>query len=213
MIVNPDVKGAITVFNADVNPNNIDTFFKSVLNANGFIMISGDPAVVSLPSKLPSQMNLSSGGDHNLPDDPFPSEQEYHPEPVALTVRNFKLTKVRSSDVQQLVKIYLDSNGGGNVVDYPSNNSLIVSAPDTLQSSLADFIHSVDVARDQVLIQSLMFETSLSEGVDLSFAAGSASGSGGLQYVGTWQCIIFYRRFIRYFQRQYSGHVCSGSTK
>lgn len=34
----------------------------------------------------------------------------------------------------------------------------------------------MDVARDQVLIQSLMFETSLSDGVDLSFAAGSASG-------------------------------------
>ncbi|WP_240297095.1 secretin N-terminal domain-containing protein [Escherichia coli] len=95
---------------------------------------------------------------------------------MALTVRNFKLTKVRSSDVQQLIKIYLDSNGGGNVVDYPGNNSLIVSAPDELLPVLSDFINSVDVARDQVLIQSLMFETSLSDGVDLSFAAGSASG-------------------------------------
>ncbi|MBS0895405.1 general secretion pathway protein GspD [Tatumella sp. JGM130] len=187
VVVNPDVKGAITVFNADVNPNNIDNFFKSVLNANGFIMISGDPAVVSLPSKLPSQINSSSDNDDNFSDDPLSSEQEYHPEPVALTIRNFKLTKVRSSDVQQLVKIYLDSNGGGNVVDYPSNNSLIVSAPDTLLPTLADFIHSVDVARDQVLIQSLMFETSLSEGVDLSFAAGSASGhpvAGGFNTSG-----------------------------
>ncbi|MGD7929384.1 secretin N-terminal domain-containing protein, partial [Escherichia coli] len=56
VIVNPDVKGAVTVFNADVNPTNIDNFFKSVLNANGFVMLSGNPAVVSLPSKLPSQM-------------------------------------------------------------------------------------------------------------------------------------------------------------
>ncbi|WP_240297104.1 hypothetical protein [Escherichia coli] len=54
--------------------------------------------------------------------------------------------------------------------DYPGNNSLIVSAPDELLPVLSDFINSVDVARDQVLIQSLMFETSLSDGVDLSFA-------------------------------------------
>ncbi|ECZ1958436.1 general secretion pathway protein GspD [Salmonella enterica] len=172
VIVNPDVKGNVTVFNADVNPTNIDDFFKSVLNANGFVMLSGNPAVVSLPSKLPSQMVSDSDDSY----DSFPSELSYQPAPVALTVRNFKLTKVRSSDVQQLVKIYLDSNGGGNVVDYPGNNSLIVSVSDELLPVLSDFISSVDVARDQVLIQSLMFETSLSDGVDLSFAAGSASG-------------------------------------
>ncbi|HGG7405524.1 TPA: secretin N-terminal domain-containing protein [Escherichia coli] len=162
--------------NADVNPTNIDDFFKSVLNANGFVMLSGNPAVVSLPSKLPSQMVSDSDDSDNQSYDTFPSEPSYQPVPVALTVRNFKLTKVRSSDVQQLIKIYLDSNGGGNVVDYPGNNSLIVSAPDELLPVLSDFINSVDVARDQVLIQSLMFETSLSDGVDLSFAAGSASG-------------------------------------
>lgn len=176
VIVNPDIKGNVTVFNADVNPTNIDDFFKSVLNANGFVMLSGNPAVVSLPSKLPSQMVSDSDDSDNQSYDTFPSEPSYQPVPVALTVRNFKLTKVRSSDVQQLIKIYLDSNGGGNVVDYPGNNSLIVSAPDELLPVLSDFINSVDVARDQVLIQSLMFETSLSDGVDLSFAAGSASG-------------------------------------
>lgn len=176
VIVNPDVKGAVTVFNADVNPTNIDNFFKSVLNANGFVMLSGNPAVVSLPSKLPSQMASDLDDADIRPYDSFPSEPSYQSAPVVFTVRNFKLTKVRSSDVQQLVKIYLDSNGGGNVVDYPGNNSLIVSAPDELLPVLSDFINSVDVARDQVLIQSLMFETSLSDGVDLSFAAGSASG-------------------------------------
>ncbi|MDI5829502.1 hypothetical protein MJN51_33585, partial [Salmonella enterica subsp. enterica serovar Kentucky] len=31
VIVNPDIKGNVTVFNADVNPTNIDDFFKSVL--------------------------------------------------------------------------------------------------------------------------------------------------------------------------------------
>ncbi|EHF7507530.1 general secretion pathway protein GspD [Salmonella enterica] len=183
VIVNPDVKGNVTVFNADVNPTNIDDFFKSVLNANGFVMLSGNPAVVSLPSKLPSQMASDSGDSDNQSYDSFQPEPSYQPAPVALIVRNFKLTKVRSSDVQQLVKIYLDSNGGGNVVDYPGNNSLIVSAPDELLPVLTDFINSVDVARDQVLIQSLMFETSLSDGVDLSFAAGSASGhkvAGGI---------------------------------
>lgn len=61
VIVNPDIKGNVTVFNADVNPTNIDDFFKSVLNANGFVMLSGNPAVVSLPSKLPSQMVFKDG--------------------------------------------------------------------------------------------------------------------------------------------------------
>lgn len=197
VIVNPDVKGNVTVFNADVNPTNIDDFFKSVLNANGFVMLSGNPAVVSLPSKLPSQMVSDSDDSDNQSYDSFPSEPSYQPAPVALTVRNFKLTKVRSSDVQQLVKIYLDSNGGGNVVDYPGNNSLIVSASDELLPVLSDFINSVDVARDQVLIQSLMFETSLSDGVDLSFAAGSASGhkvAGGFNTL-RW-VVLFLRRAV-----------------
>jgi len=35
--------------------------------------------------------------------DSFPSEPSYQPAPVVFTVRNFKLTKERSSDVQQLV--------------------------------------------------------------------------------------------------------------
>ncbi|WP_250188726.1 secretin N-terminal domain-containing protein [Escherichia coli] len=68
------------------------------------------------------------------------------------------------------------SNGGGNVVDYPGNNSLVVSGSAQVMPALSDFITSIDVAREQVLIQSLMFETSVSNGVDLSFAAGSASG-------------------------------------
>lgn len=176
VIVNPDVKGAITVFNADVNPTNIDSFFKSVLNANGFVMLSGNPSVISLPSKLPSQMLSDADENYSQSDDAFQPENVPQSDPVHFSVKSFKLTKVRSSDVQQLVKIYLDSNGGGNVVDYPGNNSLIVSAPDEVLPVLTDFINSVDVARDQVLIQSLMFETGLSDGVDLSFAAGSASG-------------------------------------
>ncbi|WBT56086.1 hypothetical protein [Kosakonia oryzendophytica] len=75
-----------------------------------------------------------------------------------------------------LVKIFIDSNGGGNVVDYSGNNSLVVSASASIMGAMTDFVHSIDVARDQVLIQSLMFETTLTNGIDLSFAAGSASG-------------------------------------
>ncbi|WP_250193391.1 hypothetical protein [Escherichia coli] len=37
-------------------------------------------------------------------------------------------------------------------MDYPGNNSLIVSAPDELLPVLSDFINSVDVARDQVIL-------------------------------------------------------------
>ncbi|WP_349771489.1 hypothetical protein [Escherichia coli] len=74
VIVNPDIKGNVTVFNADVNPTNIDDFFKSVLNANGFVMLSGNPAVVSLPSKLPSQMVSDSDDSDNQSYDTFPSE-------------------------------------------------------------------------------------------------------------------------------------------
>ena len=71
VIVDPDVKGSITVFNADVNPTNIDDFFKSVLNANGFVMLSGNPAVVSLPSKLPSQMASDPDDSDNQSYDSF----------------------------------------------------------------------------------------------------------------------------------------------
>jgi len=132
VIVNPDVKGAVTVFNADVKSTNIDDFFKSVLNANGFVMLSGNPAVVSLPSKLPSQMAAEPDDTDNHLYDAIQSDSSSQPVSVTFTLRNFKLTKIRSSDIQQLVKIYLDSNGGGNVVDYPGYNSLLVSAPDEL---------------------------------------------------------------------------------
>ncbi|ECP1856608.1 general secretion pathway protein GspD [Salmonella enterica] len=179
VIVNPDVKGNITVFNADVNNANIDDFFKSVLNANGLVVVAGNPAVVSTPStKLASQPS----NDETYDDESDGVAYEAVPQsaapavPADLTVRNFKLTRVRSSDVLALAKIFVDSNGGGNVVDYPGNNSLVVSASAQVLPALSDFITSVDVARQQVLIQSLMFETTLTNGVDLSFAAGSASG-------------------------------------
>jgi len=180
VVVNPDVKGNITVFNADVNQANIDEFFKSVLNSNGFVLSSGNPAVVTTPSKLPSQI----ANDDNYEDPAAydavgsaPAAAEHNPAiPADLIVRNFKLTRVRSSDVMPLVKIFIDSNGGGNVVDYSGNNSLVVSASASIMDAMTDFVQSIDVARDQVLIQSLMFETTLTNGIDLSFAAGSASG-------------------------------------
>ncbi|EAZ0327160.1 general secretion pathway protein GspD [Salmonella enterica] len=180
VVVNPDVKGNITVFNADVNQANIDDFFKSVLNANGFVLMAGNPSVVSTPSKLPSQQTDNDDDSEDPADyvpvgDSVPVAAEPQ-KPVDLTVRNFKLTRVRSSDVLPLAKIFVDSNGGGDVIDYPGNNSLVVSGSAAIMNALADFITSIDVARDQVLIQSLMFETSLTNGVDLSFAAGSASG-------------------------------------
>lgn len=176
VIVNPDVKGTVTVFNADITPANIDTFFKSVLNANGFIMLNGNPLVVSLPSKLPSQMNDPDNGYEDGNDDDPVAESSAPPVPVHLVVRNFKLSLVRSTDVLPLVQIFIQSNGGGNAVDYPGNNSLVVSASADIMPALGDFITAVDVARSQVLIQSLMFETSMTDGLDLSFAAGSASG-------------------------------------
>jgi general secretion pathway protein D len=173
VVVNPDVKGAITVFNADVNESNIENFFKSVLNANGFILMSGEPSIVSLPS---SHL-VSQEPDYLQSDDEYSQDGNFpEPMPVVLSVRNFQLTSVRSTDVLQLVSVFLQANGTGNVVDNPGNNSLVVAAPDILMPALADFIHSVDIARDQVLIQSLMFDTTLEDGLDLSFAAGSASG-------------------------------------
>jgi len=81
-----------------------------------------------------------------------------------------------STDVLPLAKIYVDSNGGGSVIDYPGNNSLVVSGSAAIMGPLSEFITSIDVARQQVLIQSLMFETTMTNGADLSFAAGSASG-------------------------------------
>ncbi len=179
VVVNPDVKGNITVFNGDVNQSNIDDFFKSVLNANGFVLISGDPAVISTPSKLPSQ--ALNNEDY---EDPAAYQSvsdsgttDAAPQlPVDLTVRNFRLSRVRSTDVLPLAKIFVDSNGGGNVVDYPGNNSLVVSGSAAIMGALGEFITSIDVARQQVLIQSLMFETTMTNGADLSFAAGSASG-------------------------------------
>jgi len=178
VIVNPDVKGSITVFNADVNNANIDDFFKSVLNANGLVVVSGNPTVVATPStKLASQAENDDSYDYS--DDPtYEAVPQTAPAaaPADLTVRNFKLTRVRSSDVLPLAKIFVESNGGGSVIDYPGNNSLVVSGSARVMPALTDFITSIDVARQQVLIQSLMFETSVSNGVDLSFAAGSASG-------------------------------------
>lgn len=70
--------------------------------------ISTDSTTPVLPfnlrlTPLPSQMASDLDDADIRSYDSFPSEPSYQPAPVVFTVRNFKLTKERSSDVQQLV--------------------------------------------------------------------------------------------------------------
>ncbi len=179
IIVSPDVSGTITVYSANVSKDELNGFFVSVLRANGFDLSSGNPSVVGKYSQdyeyadSFTQDNVSYD-DNNTPTGSFFNEKT----PSNLITQTYRINNVRAQDLAPVVDIYVKSSNVAGVKVFPFDgaNTLVVTASATQHAELKAFLPDVDVPRDQVLIESLMFETTDGDSFDFSFAAGNSSG-------------------------------------
>lgn len=91
----------------------------------------------------------------------------------------YRLNNVLAKDIFPVVDIFLKSSpySGGQATIDEGSNSIIVTTAQENQQQLQSFIPSVDVQRTQVLIESIMFETTDGSSFDFSFGAGKKDGS------------------------------------
>lgn len=185
VIISPDVKGSVTVYSADVKREDLTQFFVSVLRANGYDLSTGDPAVVQKYSS--KQYDYSDSFSEEVPahqldgDVPAPTGEFFDKSApkVDLITETYPVNNVRAQDLAPVIDVFLkgDSVPGTKVFPFDSANILTVTATASQHEQLKAFFPSVDVPRTQVLIESIIFETSASNGFDFSFAAGDANGS------------------------------------
>lgn len=179
VILSPEVKGNITVYSANVEKKDLKPFFISVLRANGFDLSAGNPAVVGVfkdKYEYSDSLNDDSGIYDSDTDNKTGDFFRANPD---LTTKTYKVFNVRAKDLAPVVDIFIqgDKNGrGGRVYPVDGANLLAVSATPEQHRLLAAFLPDVDIPRDQVLIETLMFETSEGDSFDFAFAGGSASG-------------------------------------
>lgn len=185
VIISPDVKGEITVYSADVTKDELPQFFTSVLRANGFDLSPGNPAVVqkfnrntyeysdSFSEPVPAS---SYDGDVPPPTGDFFTKPEIR---TNLITQTYPVNNVRAKDLAPVIDIFLkgENIAGTKVYPFDGANILAVTASASQHKELAAFFPSVDVPRTQVLVESVIFETTASDGFDFSFAAGDPSGS------------------------------------
>ncbi|WFQ80611.1 general secretion pathway protein GspD [Xenorhabdus sp. SF857] len=174
IVITPDVKGEITVYSADVTKENITDFFVSVLRANGYDFFPGEPAIVGKYQPVPEQ--VESEGFYR---EAFPVLSGGADAAVDLVTRTYKINHVRAKDLAPVIDIYLKSGRVAGVKAFPFDgaNILVVTAPETQHEQLKTVLPDIDVPRDQVLIEGLMFETTEGKAFDFSFSAGSQTGT------------------------------------
>lgn len=179
VILSPEVKGNITVYSADVDKKDLKPFFISVLRANGYDLSEGNPAIVGV-FKDKYAYSDSLNDDSDIYDSDTDNKTgDFFRESPDLTTKTYKVFNVRAKDLAPVVDIFIqsDRNGkGGRVYPVDGANLLAVSATPEQHKMLAAFLPDVDIPRDQVLIETLMFETSEGDSFDFAFAGGRASG-------------------------------------
>ncbi|MBC8950717.1 general secretion pathway protein GspD [Xenorhabdus sp. TS4] len=175
IVITSDVKGDITVYSADVTPENRTDFFVSVLRANGYDLFPGEPAIVG--KYQPVSERIDAG---NSPE----SSDLLSKEEVELVTRTYKINHVRAKDLAPVIDIYLKSArvAGVKALPFDGANIVAVTAPEKLHDELYAVLPEIDVPRDQVLIEGLMFETTEGKAFDFGFSAGSQTGviAGGV---------------------------------
>lgn len=179
VILSPEVKGNITVYSANVERKDLKPFFISVLRANGYDLSEGNPAVVGVfKDKYAYSDSLSEDSDIYDSDTDNKTGEFFQANPD-LTTKTYKVFNVRAKDLAPVVDIFIqgDKNArGGRVYPVDGANLLAVSATPEQHRMLTAFLPDVDIPRDQVLIETLMFETSEGDSFDFAFAGGRASG-------------------------------------
>ncbi|MEI8663614.1 secretin N-terminal domain-containing protein, partial [Xenorhabdus bovienii] len=98
---------------------------------------------------------------------------------VKLITQTYKVNHVRAKDLAPVMEIYLKAGreAGAKVFPFDGANILVVTASAPQHEELKTVLPEIDVPRDQVLIEALMFETTEGKAFDFSFSAGSQTGS------------------------------------
>ncbi|MQL47276.1 general secretion pathway protein GspD [Photorhabdus khanii] len=179
VIISPEVKGNVTVYSADVTKDELTPFFISVLRANGFDLTPGNPAVVA---KLTKRAHFSDAEIGLLDSDslPVPSGDFFNTsQPANLITKTYKINHVRAQDLAPVVDVFLKAEQVSGVTVFPFDraNMMAVTATGSQHKQLQSFLPDIDVSTTQVLIESIMFETTEGDSFDFSFAAGDAKGS------------------------------------
>lgn len=178
VIVSPDVQGAVTVYSADVKREELPQFFVSVLRANGYDLTDGNPGIVQ--KYKPDSYDYSDSFTDDSEGQGEPVGDFFNPPPVQadLITQTYPVNNVRAKDLAPVIDVFLkaDNIAGTKVYPFDGANILAVTASASQHQQLKQFFPSVDVPRVQVLVESVIFETTAANGFDFSFAAGSASG-------------------------------------
>ena len=179
----------ITVFNSDIQPDEIHGFFVSVMASRGYDVNPGNPIVISKSKKgahvvtneedntdeVNQYWDEQGSSLQYLPDYPSPERGKFFDQKT----ETYRLNNVLAKDIFPVVDIFLKSSpySGGQATVDEGSNSIIVTTAQENQQQLQSFIPSVDVQRTQVLIESIMFETTDGSSFDFSFGAGKKDGS------------------------------------
>ncbi|EPO2454040.1 secretin N-terminal domain-containing protein [Providencia rettgeri] len=185
----PDFNDTISVFNANIEPDSLHSFFVSVLASRGYQVSSGNPIIITRSKKgvhiiddvdslmdMPLDSKQDSGSSLNyLPDYP----QQLKPSFFEQSTKTYSLNNVIARDVFPVIDIFLRSSnysGGVAVVDEGTNSIIVTTTVDN-HKQLVDFLPQIDVSRNQVLIESIMFETTNGNSFDFSFGFGKKRDS------------------------------------
>lgn len=182
IVLSPDVKGVVTVYSADVKRDELNSFFVSVLRANGFDLTPGNPAIVSSLTKnyAPSDSILPQTKAFSADDIPAPSGGFFTAQkPTNLTTKTYKINNVRAQDLAPVIDVFLKAENVAGVKVFPFDdaNMIAVTATESQHKQLISFLPDIDISTTQVLIESVMFETTEGDAFDFAFAAGNPKGS------------------------------------
>ncbi|MGA3698041.1 general secretion pathway protein GspD [Proteus terrae] len=186
IILPPDFKELITIYNTNINGDNIDMFFASVMASRGYEVLTGNPIIIQKSrsidiNKIINPENDISNDDANgssleyLMDYPIQSQ----PKLLETSTKTYKLNNITASSAFPAVDIYLKSfpTSGSAVIIDKASNSLVISTNKGNFDNLNTFIQDIDVRTHQVLIEAIIFEIGKGESFDFSFGAGKRSNS------------------------------------
>lgn len=194
----------ITIFNADITANNLDSFFVSVMASRGFEVISGNPVIIRQNNAIRVSpvldINADNDADYAVPAiDPYYNDDgssfnqlidypiQSQPKLLEVSTKTYNFKNITASSAFPAVDIFLKSfptSGSSAIVDKASN-SLIVSTVKGNFDNLDTFIQDIDVRTHQVLIEAIMFEVGKGSSFDFSFGAGKKSGSNVVGGINT----------------------------
>lgn len=165
--IDPAVDGTLTAYAPDVPDDQLPDFFRGVLEANGYQLVPGDP-----PRVVPAQGQADFMTRLDVPSVPQVSR--------VLPVRH-----LRAQDLAPLVTAFLSQTTAGSVTPAKAqvlnaSNSLLVSGPKERLDALEQLWPQLDVARPQVLIRAVLFETTQGDTLDFGVSFGRSRSGAGL---------------------------------